>query len=134
MYYGIGINPWMRKETLPATGATATQNGSSWTMKSGYGLSLYDCNVMIGVTGYESPAYGSGFTVPQYSYALFPEYNYQNAAGKITTLQSKSIGNYRFWIYGSCLDGTDQCVRLEGYMRGENAWKIDRCYMKKGRL
>ena len=34
-------------------------------------------------------------------------------------------------IYGSCLDGTDQCVRLEGYMRGENAWKIDRCYMKR---
>ena len=99
VYYGIGINPWLRKETLPATGATATQNGSSWTMKSGYGLSLYDCNVMIGITGYESPAYGSGFTVPQYSYALFPEYNYQNAAGKITTLQSKSIGNYRFWIF-----------------------------------
>ena len=34
-------------------------------------------------------------------------------------------------IYGSCLDGTDQCVRLEEYMRGENAWKIDRCYMKR---
>lgn len=34
-------------------------------------------------------------------------------------------------IYGSCLDGTDQCVRLERYMRGENAWKIDRCYMKR---
>ncbi len=34
-------------------------------------------------------------------------------------------------IYGSCLDGTDQCVRLEGYMRGENAWKIDRCYIKR---
>lgn len=34
-------------------------------------------------------------------------------------------------IYGSCLDGTDQCIRLEGYMRGENAWKIDRCYMKR---
>ena len=34
-------------------------------------------------------------------------------------------------IYGSCLDGTDPCVRLDGYMRGENAWKIDRCYMKK---
>ena len=99
VYYGIGINPLMRKETLPATGATATQNGSSWTMKSGYGLSLYDCNVMIGVAGYESPAYGSGFTVPQYSYALFPEYNYQNAVGKITTLQSKSISNYRFWIF-----------------------------------
>lgn len=34
-------------------------------------------------------------------------------------------------VFGSCLDGTDQGVRLEGYMRGENAWKIDRCYMKR---
>lgn len=34
-------------------------------------------------------------------------------------------------IFGSCLDGTDQCIRLEGYMRGDNRWKIDRCYMKK---
>lgn len=39
-------------------------------------------------------------------------------------------GSGGYSIYGSCLDGTDQCVRLEGYMRGENAWKIDRCYMK----
>lgn len=34
-------------------------------------------------------------------------------------------------IYASCLDGTDQCIRLEGYMRGEKAWKIERCYMNK---
>lgn len=34
-------------------------------------------------------------------------------------------------IFGSCLDGTDQCIRLEGYMRGDNHWEIDRCYMKK---
>ncbi len=34
-------------------------------------------------------------------------------------------------IYASCLDGTDPCLRLEGYMRGENAWKIEKCYMLK---
>ena len=39
------------------------------------------------------------------------------------------MGGYS--IYGSCLDGTDPCVRLEGYMRGENAWKIEECYMKQ---
>ena len=32
-------------------------------------------------------------------------------------------------IFGSCLDGTDPCVRLDGYMFGENAWKIEKCYM-----
>ena len=31
------------------------------------------------------------------------------------------LGGYS--IYGSCLDGSDPCVRLDGYMRGENAWK-----------
>ena len=39
------------------------------------------------------------------------------------------MGGYS--IYGSCLDGTDPCLRLEGYMRGENAWKIEKCYMLK---
>ena len=39
------------------------------------------------------------------------------------------MGGYS--IYGSCLDGTDPCIRLEGYMRGENAWKIEKCYMLK---
>ena len=39
------------------------------------------------------------------------------------------MGGYS--IYASCLDGTDPCIRLEGYMRGENAWKIDKCYMLK---
>ena len=31
----------------------------------------------------------------------------------------------------SCLDGSDPCVRLDGYMRGENAWKIEKCYLKE---
>ena len=37
------------------------------------------------------------------------------------------LGGYS--IYGSCLDGSDPCVRLDGYMFGENAWKIEKCYM-----
>ena len=40
-----------------------------------------------------------------------------------------NMGGYS--IFGSCLDGTDQNIRLEEYMRGKNAWHIDRCYMKK---
>lgn len=39
------------------------------------------------------------------------------------------MGGYS--IYGSSLDGSDVNVRLEMYMRGENAWKIDHCYMDK---
>ena len=37
------------------------------------------------------------------------------------------MGGYS--IFGSCLDGTDPCVRLDGYIFGENAWKIEKCYM-----
>ena len=36
-------------------------------------------------------------------------------------------------IFGSCLDGTDQCVRLDGYMKaehgGKKGWKVDYCYL-----
>ena len=39
------------------------------------------------------------------------------------------MGGYS--IYAYCLDGIDPCIRLEGYMRGENAWKIEKCYMLK---
>ena len=40
-----------------------------------------------------------------------------------------SMGGYS--IFGSCLDGTDQNLRLDEYLRGKKAWNIDRCYMKK---
>lgn len=36
-----------------------------------------------------------------------------------------------FSIYGSCIDGTDPCLRMDGYMRADNGWKIEKCYMKK---
>lgn len=41
------------------------------------------------------------------------------------------MGGYS--IYGSCLDGTDPCLRMDAYMAaekgGKNGWKIERCYM-----
>ncbi len=47
-----------------------------------------------------------------------------------------SMGGYS--IYGSSLDGTDPCVRLEQYMAvecgGKNGWKIERCYVKTEEL
>lgn len=42
-----------------------------------------------------------------------------------------NMGGYS--IFGSALDGTDPCVRLERYMACEkaesNGWKVDYCYM-----
>jgi hypothetical protein len=44
-----------------------------------------------------------------------------------------NMGGYS--IYGSCLDGTDQCVRLEQYMAaekgGKDGWKVERCYVRE---
>ena len=39
-------------------------------------------------------------------------------------------------LFGSCLDGSDSCVRLDWYMYGEKPWLVDYCYFtsefKKG--
>lgn len=32
-------------------------------------------------------------------------------------------------VFGSCLDGTDRFLRLDEYLRGKKAWKIERCYV-----
>ena len=39
------------------------------------------------------------------------------------------MGGYS--IYGSCIDGSDPCIRMDGYMRADDGWKIEKCYMKK---
>jgi hypothetical protein len=44
-----------------------------------------------------------------------------------------NMGGYS--IYGSSLDGSDKCVRLENYMEaergGHGSWKIEKCYIKE---
>lgn len=43
----------------------------------------------------------------------------------------EGMGGYS--IFASCLDGTDPCLRLDGYMAaekgGKDGWKIERCYV-----
>lgn len=59
-------------------------------------------------------------------------YNEESRAYRISSnnkAYQSGMGGYS--IYASCLDGTDPCLRLEAYMCGENAWKIEKCYMKK---
>ena len=84
-YYGIGIYNGSTKTITPATGSTAVQNGSDWTMKSGYGFSLNAYNAMVTITGYKIPAY-SAYTGVQYAYASFPEFGYSGAVGSVRTL------------------------------------------------
>lgn len=39
------------------------------------------------------------------------------------------MGGYS--VYGSSIDGTDVGVRLDRYIRADDPWEIERCYMKK---
>ena len=34
-------------------------------------------------------------------------------------------------LFGSCLDGTEQSIRLDDYMKVSGGWKIEKCYMLK---
>lgn len=84
--YAFGIYTGGTNAITPSTGASATQNGSDWTMKSGYGISLKSYRALTSVTGYSFPA-ADAYTPAQYAAALFPEYDYTHTAGKCRTLE-----------------------------------------------
>lgn len=75
-------------------------------------------------------------------YIVFTEDSFNKPYSELSRTYAVSSNNKAFQagmggysIYASCLDGTDPCVRLEGYMAaekgGENGWKIERCYTKE---
>jgi len=84
--YGIGIPASSTDKLTPAEGNSATKDANgNWTMKSGYGVWLEVDDLLLGISGYLSPA-SSAYTSTQYAYALYPEYGYQFGANKCTTL------------------------------------------------
>ncbi len=93
-YFAIGIYNGGTKTITPATGATAIQNGSDWTMKSGYGISLKTYNALTMLLGYKQPN-SSAYTGVQYAYAAFPEFNYSSQNEKYRTLGRS--GSY--WVF-----------------------------------
>ncbi len=97
--YGIGITSRHEITASVATGETATKTGNNWTMKSGYGVSVFDKCYMEGIEGYASPAYGVGYTTPQYAVATVPEYGYSTMSSKCVTLISKAIDGYVNWVF-----------------------------------
>ena len=98
-YYGIGIYSGGTNAITPATGTTATQNGGTWTMKSGYGVSLQAYNALTSISGYLIPS-SDAYTGAQYGCALFPEYNYTYTSGRCRTLD-RSGSYWNFPINGS---------------------------------
>ena len=89
---------------------------------------------------YEAERSGSGEHLT--GYIVFSQDSFKepyNEAARTYVVSSNNkafmpgMGGYS--IYGSALDGSDPCVRLERYMQdekgGTEGWKIERCYMKE---
>ena len=89
---------------------------------------------------YEAERSGSGEHLT--GYIVFSQDSFNepyNEAARTYVVSSNNkafmpgMGGYS--IYGSALDGSDPCVRLERYMQdekgGTDGWKIERCYMKE---
>lgn len=82
--YGLGISS-AGASVIPATGSTAKREGTTWSMKSGYGLSL-DLNCGARFISGKAYATADAFTFPQYAVARLPEYEYSLSVGKCKTL------------------------------------------------
>lgn len=92
--YGLGISTVKPTLSPSDSVSTAVQNGSSWTIKSGYGIQLEYVPYLRSLSGYLVPT-GSAFTGIQTVYAMFPEFEYSNAEGYIAVL-SKDGSTYEF--------------------------------------
>lgn len=89
---------------------------------------------------YEAERNGSGQHLTGYivfSQDSFKEPYSEAARTYVVSSNNKAFipGMGGYSVYGSALDGSDPCVRLERYMQdekgGAEGWKIERCYMKE---
>ena len=89
---------------------------------------------------YEAERNGSGQHLTGYivfSQDSFKEPYKEAARTYVVSSNNKAFmpGMGGYSIYGSAMDGSDPCVRLERYMQdekgGADGWKIERCYMKE---
>ncbi len=86
--YGIGISSDSAVIT-PDASANATKTNGVWIMKSGYGFSISLSNGVRSLSGYTMPS-SDAYTVPQYSTAQFPEFNYLTTVNNYRTLEPVS--------------------------------------------
>ena len=84
----------------PKNTQTATKNGSTWYMNSGYAITMSLNNGTTASKSGFSTAPANSYTLPQYGVAYFPEYGYSKDSGKITTL-ALSGGKWIFSATGS---------------------------------
>ena len=92
--YGITVGNTTPTVTPGSGCLTAEKVGSSWKMKSGYGIALSWNPSLIAKSGYIMPG-TDAYTEAQSVYATFPEFGYSVASEKYRTLE-KVGGAYQF--------------------------------------
>jgi hypothetical protein len=95
-YYGIGIPKISNESLTPDPNSNSAYKNGYWTMKSGYGVWLKAVNSVCGVSGYAIPN-TSAYTMPQFAYAAYPEFEYGYGANVCTTLRLQS----NYWYFSS---------------------------------
>lgn len=92
--YGIQISDAKPEVTPDQNSPSAVYSNGSWTMKSGYGISVSYTPGIENINGYAHPDSGA-YTGIQTAYALFPEFGYSTDNGKYRTLE-KADGKWQF--------------------------------------
>lgn len=92
--YGITVGNTTPTVTPGSGCLTAEKVGSSWKMKSGYGITLNWNHALVAKSGYIMPG-ANAYTEAQSVYATFPEFGYSVAGEKYRTLE-KVGGAYQF--------------------------------------
>ena len=92
--YGITVGNTTPTVTPGSGCLTAEKVGSSWKMKSGYGITLNWNPALVAKSGYIMPG-ADAYTEAQEVYATFPEFGFSTANEKYRTLE-KVGGAYQF--------------------------------------
>ena len=115
--YGITVGN-TTPTVSPGSGClTAEKVGSSWKMKSGYGITLNWNLALVAKSGYIMPD-ADAYTKAQSVYATFPEFGFSTASEKYRTLE-KVGGAYQF-IANSNADKNERVHFIPVYVANGN--------------
>lgn len=115
--YGISVGT-TNPIAAPSSGcATAIKNGNTWTMKSGYGITLSWTPSVVSKSGYNMPS-ANAYTSAQCVYATLPEYSYSTANGRYRTLES--VGGVYQFVANSDASGNERLHFIPIYVQDGN--------------
>lgn len=112
--YGIRVTATAPELCPSEACTTAEKAGSTWKMKSGYGVTLSWQPTVTARSGYTFPA-PSAYTAAQSVYATFSEYSYSTSSGKYRTLEK--VGSKYTFAENSDADGNARVHFIPVYVK-----------------